>query len=163
MKPIKINGREYDRLAVAGSVDKCLQYAKEYLYMDGTPYVDDTGLVHKPDGRKVKLYIHEWRGRIYLLRPLFDVEETKPQKNDTTMKKTTKKSTRKAAASMSTTMKTASSILKAQKKDYQAIFRAEVKKSKNPNEGAKKAGRIYRERYGSTATARWKRALHRAK
>lgn len=86
-------------------------------------------------------------------------KQTKQPKTDTTMKKTTRKSTRKAAA----TMKTASSILKSQKKDYQAIFRAEVKKSKSPNEGAKKAGKIYRERYGSTATARWKRALQRAK
>ena len=30
-------------------------------------------------------------------------------------------------------------------------------------EGAKKAGRIYRERYGATAEARWLKALKRAK
>lgn len=61
------------------------------------------------------------------------------------------------------TVKMAAKILAAQKADYQKIFRAEVKKSKNPKEGAKKAGRIYRDRYGATAEARWKKALKRAK
>ena len=86
------------------------------------------------------------------------VKKIDPQK-PTNMKKTTRKITRKAAA----TMKTASSILKAQKDDYKKIFRTEVKKSRNPKEGAKKAGKIYRDRYGATATARWKKALKRAK
>ena len=92
-------------------------------------------------------------------------KQTKPTKTDTNMKKTTKKTacstngTRKS----SSTMKTASKILHAQKDDYKKIFRTEVKKSKNPNEGAKKAGRIYRDRYGATAKARWRKALKRAK
>ena len=164
MKPIKINGKEFDRLASSSSVEKCLQYAKEYLYMDKNPYVDDTGWVHKADGRRVKLYIHEWRGRIYLLMPLFNIEETKSSKNDTDMKRTTKKSacstkgTRKSG-----TMSMAAKILHAQKEDYKKIFRTEVKKASDPKEGAKKAGRIYRERYGATAEARWKKALKRAK
>lgn len=75
---------------------------------------------------------------------------------------TRKRTTAKAHGS-STTMRDASRILKAQKADYQHIFRTEVKKSKNPKEGAKKAGRIYRDRYGATAEARWKRAIKRAK
>lgn len=57
----------------------------------------------------------------------------------------------------------AAKILKAQKDDYQKIFRSEVKKAGDPKEGAKNAGRIYRERYGATAEARWKKALKRAK
>lgn len=65
--------------------------------------------------------------------------------------------------SKNSTVKVASKILDAQKADYQKIFRAEVKKSKDPKTGAKKAGKIYRDRYGATATARWKKALKRAK
>ena len=61
------------------------------------------------------------------------------------------------------TAKLASKLLKLQKEDYQKIFRAEVRKAKDPKQGAKKAGQIYRDRYGATATARWKRALKRAK
>ena len=87
-------------------------------------------------------------------------KQTKTAKTNTNMKRTTKKSTSRKAA---TTMRDASRILKAQKDDYQKIFAAEVKKSKDPKAGAKKAGKIYRDRYGATATARWKKALKRAK
>lgn len=61
------------------------------------------------------------------------------------------------------TVKMASKILKAQKDDYQKIFRSEVKKADGPKEGAKRAARIYRDRYGATKTDRWKKALKRAK
>ena len=81
-------------------------------------------------------------------------------KKPTTM--TRKRTTTKAHES-SNTMRYASRILKAQKDDYKKIFAAEVKKSKDPKAGAKKAGKIYRDRYGATATARWKKALKRAK
>ncbi len=84
---------------------------------------------------------------------------TKTQKPTTmTQKRTTSKAHKSA-----TTMCYASRILKEQKADYQKIFRAEVKKSKDPKTGAKNAGKIYRDRYGATATARWKKALKRAK
>lgn len=75
----------------------------------------------------------------------------------------TKKRTTAKAHGSSNTMRDASRILKAQKDDYKKIFSAEVKKSKDPKTGAKKAGKIYRDRYGATATARWKKALKRAK
>lgn len=92
-------------------------------------------------------------------QPATQKPKSKPKK-PTTM---TKKRTTAKAHGSSTTMRDASRILKAQKDDYQKIFRTEVKKSKDPKAGAKKAGRIYRDRYGSTATARWKKALKRAK
>lgn len=75
---------------------------------------------------------------------------------------TRKRTTTKAHRSANTTMREASRILKSQKEDYQKIFRSEVKKSKDPKKGAKKAGKIYRDRYGNTATARWKRAVRKA-
>lgn len=61
------------------------------------------------------------------------------------------------------TVKKAQVILSGQKREYQRIFASEVKKSKDPKEGAKKAGRVYRESYGNTATARWQNALKKAK
>lgn len=86
-------------------------------------------------------------------------QRTKSTKKTTTMtrKRTTPKNRR-----TSTTMREASRLLKAQKEDYQRIFREQVKKSKDPKAGAKRAGKIYRNRYGNTATARWKRAVRKA-
>ena len=57
----------------------------------------------------------------------------------------------------------AQKIYSAQKKDYQIIFKKEVSKSKNSQKAAKKAGEIYRERYGKTAAERWQKALSKAK
>lgn len=57
----------------------------------------------------------------------------------------------------------AQKIYNAQKQDYKTIFKKEVSKSKDPQKAAKKAGQIYRDRYGKTAAARWKNALSRAK
>lgn len=54
-------------------------------------------------------------------------------------------------------------ILAAQKRDYQAIFRKEVKKGGDSKKAAIRAGSIYRSRYGKTATARWQNALTQAK
>lgn len=57
----------------------------------------------------------------------------------------------------------AAQVLKSQKNDYQRIFREEVRKASDPKKGAKKAGEIYRSRYGATPKARWKHALKAAK
>lgn len=57
----------------------------------------------------------------------------------------------------------AQKIYNAQKKDYQVIFKQEVKKSKSPQKAAKKAGELYRDRYGKTASERWRNALKQAK
>lgn len=90
--------------------------------------------------------------------------EGQKQKREKTQKPTnmTRRKTTAKNRRNSTTMREASRILKSQKEDYQKIFRAEVKKSKDPKAGAKKAGKIYRNRYGNTATARWKRAVRKA-
>ena len=66
--------------------------------------------------------------------------------------------TRKAGSKIAFARK----ILAAQKKDYQAIFRREIKKGGDSKKAAIRAGSVYRSRYGKTATARWKNALKRA-
>lgn len=60
------------------------------------------------------------------------------------------------------TIKRAKSILKEQKDDFEVIFKREVKKG-NSKTGAKRAGAIYRKKYGATPTMRWKKALEKAK
>ena len=69
--------------------------------------------------------------------------------------KTTKKS--------SSTIKKAQRILDEQKKDYQRIFKAEVRNGGDSKKAAVRAGSTYRSRYGATATKRWENALKKAK
>lgn len=155
-----------------------LEYAKKLLY-----YLNNVGtsvIWTRADGLKSRPLMVYTKESILLLMPVLSADEKQEvrcpiipakEKAKQTTKKTTdmKKSTKKSACSTKgtrksgSTMKTASKILHAQKEDYQKIFRAEVKKSKDPKAGAKKAGKIYRDRYGATATARWKKALKRAK
>lgn len=151
-----------------------LSYAKKLLY-----YLEKSGtdtIWTKADGSTSEPLIAYNKDTLLMLMPVLSSDEnqevhcpiypirkektqTKTQKsNNMTRKKTTAK-----AHGSATTMRDASRILKAQKDDYQKIFRSEVKKSKDPKAGAKKAGKIYRDRYGATATARWKKALKRAK
>lgn len=151
-----------------------LSYAKKLLY-----YLEKSGtdtIWTKADGSTSKPLIAYNKDTLLMLMPVLSSDEnqdvhcpiypireektqTKAQKsNNMTRKKTTAK-----AHGNATTMRDASRILKAQKDDYKKIFAAEVKKSKDPKAGAKKAGKIYRDRYGATATARWKKALKRAK
>lgn len=73
------------------------------------------------------------------------------------------KSKRRAKRAANATVSKARNVLNEQKKDWQRIFKAEVKNSGNPIEGAKRAGEIYRKKYGATAKSRWKNALSEAK
>ena len=63
----------------------------------------------------------------------------------------------------SSVVKRAQHILKSQKADYGKIFKAEIRKGGSPTNAAKRAGSVYRDRYGSTASKRWKNALQLAK
>lgn len=151
-----------------------LSYAKKLLY-----YLEKSGtdtIWTKADGSTSKPLIAYNKDNLLMLMPVLSSDENqevhcpiypiREEKTETKTQKSnnmTKKRTTAKKRSGATTMSCASKILKAQKADYQHIFRTEVKKSKNPKEGAKKAGRIYRDRYGATADARWKRAIKRAK
>lgn len=151
-----------------------LSYAKKLLY-----YLEKSGtdtIWTKAEGSTSRPLIAYNKDTLLMLMPVLSLDENQkvncpiyPIRQEKTQSKasklttmTRKKNTAKAHGS-ATTMRDASRILKAQKDDYKKIFRAEVKKSKDPKAGAKKAGKIYRDRYGATATARWKKALKRAK
>lgn len=68
-------------------------------------------------------------------------------------------STRKSSA----VIRRAQHILESQKADYGKIFKAEIRKGGSPTNAAKRAGSVYRDRYGATAQKRWKNALKLAK
>lgn len=151
-----------------------LSYAKKLLY-----YLEKSGtdtIWTKADGSTSKPLIAYNKDTLLMLMPvlssagnqevhcpIYPIRELKTQTKISKPTTMTRKRTTAKTHGSSTTMRYASRILKAQKDDYKKIFAAEVKKSKDPKSGAKKAGKIYRDRYGATATARWKKALKRAK
>lgn len=84
------------------------------------------------------------------------IKKIKPKTN-TTMKKRTKPA--KAAA----VTKKAVSIYDEQKATYQKLLKTKVRQGKKVTVAAKEASKIYKEMYGATPTARWKRAVREAK
>lgn len=73
----------------------------------------------------------------------------------------TKKRTKPAKASDIT--KKAQSIYADQKETYQKMLKTKVRQGKKVTTAAKEASKTYKEMYGATPTARWKRALREAK
>lgn len=72
----------------------------------------------------------------------------------------TKKTTRKSSARKSSAViKRAQHILKSQKADYRKIFKSEIREGGSPTKAAKRAGSVYRSRYGATGYKRWENAL----
>lgn len=90
--------------------------------------------------------------------------KSKPKTNTTMRKTTTKRKTTARKSTGGNTIARAASILKGQKKEYQRIFAAEVKKrGVDSRTAAEKAGSVYRKKYGSTPTERWRKAIGKAK
>ncbi|KWW24980.1 MAG: hypothetical protein F082_1318 [bacterium F082] len=73
----------------------------------------------------------------------------------------TKKRTKPAKASAVT--KKAQAIYADQKETYQKMLKTKVRQGKKVTTAAKEASKTYKELYGATPTARWKRALREAK
>ena len=80
----------------------------------------------------------------------------KPKTHNTMPKK------RKTAKASSTTRK-AAKILEEQKATYQKMLKTKIRQGKKVTTAAKEASKTYKELYGATPTARWKRALREAK
>lgn len=72
-----------------------------------------------------------------------------------------KKRTKPTKASAVT--KKAVAIYDEQKATYQKILKTKVRQGKKVTTAAKEASKTYKEMYGATPTARWKRALREAK
>lgn len=73
-----------------------------------------------------------------------------------------KKKTRKPAAASAVTKK-AVAIYNGQKETYQKMLKTKVRQGKKVTTAAKEASSVYKQMYGATPTARWKRALREAK
>ena len=63
----------------------------------------------------------------------------------------------------SSTIKKAQSIYTEQKDTYRKMVKTKVKQGKKVTVAAKEASKVYKDMYGATPTARWKRALREAK
>ena len=63
----------------------------------------------------------------------------------------------------SATMRKASKIYTEQKATYQKMIKTKVRQGKKVTTAAKEASATYKQMYGATPTARWKRALREAK
>lgn len=70
-----------------------------------------------------------------------------------------KKSTERANA----TMRKASKIYEEQKETYRKMLKTKVRQGKKVTVAAKEASKTYKELYGQTPSARWKRAMREAK
>lgn len=78
--------------------------------------------------------------------------------NQTTMPKKRTKPTKATAVT-----KKAVAIYDEQKATYQKMLKTKVRQGKKVTTAAKEASKTYKELYGATPTARWKRALREAK
>ena len=63
----------------------------------------------------------------------------------------------------SSVIKNAVAIYDEQKATYQKMLKTKVRQGKKVTTAAKEASNVYKEMYGATPTARWKRALREAK
>ena len=81
----------------------------------------------------------------------------KPKTHNTMPKKRTK------PAKSSATTRKAVKILEEQKATYQKMLKTKVRQGKKVTTAAKEASSVYKQMYGATPTARWKRALREAK
>lgn len=164
---LKKSGK-YDSLEVRVAYD--IARANNYMRWDFLPK-DSHGFLTMNDSELKTLLVQGLKKSEISLSPAAKAKTATAKKTatrtktDTTMRKTTTR--RKTTARKSTggnTIARAASILKGQKKEYQKIFAAEVKKrGVDSRTAAEKAGSVYRKKYGSTPTERWRRAVGKAK
>lgn len=74
-----------------------------------------------------------------------------------------KKRKRTAPAKATATTRKAVKIYDEQKETYQKMLKTKVRQGKKVTTAAKEASSVYKQMYGATPTARWKRALREAK
>ena len=70
---------------------------------------------------------------------------------------------KKAPAKASAVTRKAKAIYDDQKATYQKMLKTKVRQGKKVTTAAKEASATYKQMYGATPTARWKRALREAK
>ena len=123
------------------------------MFANRIPWNYEDGSVQLANRATARKLFEDYRaGKLAIVEGYF-----KPTKTNTTMPK--KKRTAKASA----TTKKASCIYADQKETYQKILKTKVRQGKKVTTAAKEASAIYKQMFGATPTARWKRALREAK
>lgn len=124
------------------------------MYANRNPYNYEAGSVQLANRETARKIWNDYNaGKLTIYEDYFITS-----KSQRTM---TKKRTKPAKAS--SVMKKAQSIYDEQKETYQKMLKTKVRQGKKVTTAAKEASKTYKELYGATPTARWKRALREAK
>ena len=123
------------------------------MFANRSPYNYEDGSVHQANRKTARLIWGDYNeGKLTIENGYF-----KPKTNTTMPKKRTKPT--KASA----TIKKAQRIYDEQKETYQKMLKTKTRQGKAVTTAAKEASSVYKQMYGATPTARWKRALREAK
>ena len=128
-------------------------------YANRSPYNYEAGSVQLENRKMARSIWADYQaGKMNIYDGYFVTNLNYKPQSATTM---TKKRTKPAKASAVT--KKAQSIYADQKETYQKMLKTKVRQGKKVTTAAKEASKTYKEMYGATPTARWKRALREAK
>lgn len=122
-------------------------------FANRNPYNYEQGSPHLANRSTARGIWDEYNaGKLVIVNGYF-----KPKTNNTMSK------TKKAPAKASAVTKKAVGIYNEQKETYQKLLKSKCRQGKKVTTAAKEASKTYKEMYGATPSARWKRALRQAK
>ena len=122
-------------------------------FANRNPYNYEDGSVHQANLRTARgIFDDFYAGKLAIENGFF-----KPKTKKTMTKKRT------APAKATATTRKAVKIYDEQKETYQKMMKTKVRQGKKVTTAAKEASSVYKQMFGATPTARWKRALREAK
>ncbi len=123
------------------------------MFANRSPYNYEDGSVQQANRRTARgIWDEYYKGKLTIENGYF-----KPKTKRTMPKKRTK------PAKASAVTKRAVKIYDEQKETYQKMLKTKCRQGKKVTTAAKEASKTYKQLYGATPTARWKRALREAK
>lgn len=124
------------------------------MYANRNPYNYEAGSVQQANRATARRIWNDYNaGKLSIYDNYFITSKTQR-----TMPKKRTKPTK-----ASSVVKKASCIYDEQKATYQKMLKTKVRQGKKVTTAAKEASSVYKQMYGATPTARWKRALREAK
>ena len=129
------------------------------MFANRSPYNYEDGSVQQANRRTARSIWADYQaGKLNIYDDYFVTNLKYKHKTQTTMPKK-----KKAPTKASATIKKAQRIYDEQKETYQKMIKTKVRQGKKVTTAAKEASATYKQLYGATPTARWKRALREAK
>ena len=129
------------------------------MFANRNPYNYEEGSVQKANRETARSIWKDYEaGKLVIYDVYFITNLKYKPKTRTAMPKK-----RNKPAKASAVTKKACSIYDEQKATYQKMLKTKVRQGKKVTTAAKEASETYKKLYGSTPTARWKRALREAK